>query len=272
MLQDFPVHGGRLRSVFTAQQLTALKDYVVQMQSRGFGLTILQCRSLIFEYAEANQIKHSFDMVSNMAGVDWLTSFREIHGITLRAPEATSISRAMGFNRVEVAKFYTLLEEVRSSQAFAASNIYNVDESGLSTVPTKLLKVLSPCGAKRVAKVVSAERGRTITLVCGISAGGAYVPPFLIFPRVRMRPELLCGCPPGTKGVAQKTGWMTGECFLEYLEHFVLHVKCSQANQVLLLVDNHCSHITLAGINYCRENGIIMIGFPPHIFGPLKTY
>ena len=34
----------------------------------------------------------------------------------------------------------------------------------------------------------------------------------------------------------------------------------SQANKALLLVDNHCSHVTLAGINYCRENGIIMIG------------
>ena len=156
----------------------------------------------------------------------------------------------MGFSKEEVDKFHGILEEVRSTQAFAPSHIYNVDESGLSTVPTRLPKVLSPCGAKRVAKVVSAERGRTITLVCGINAGGAYVPPFLISPRVRMRPELLCGCPPGTKGVAQKIGWMTGECFLEYLEHFVLHVRCSQANKVLLLadkvlllVDNHCSSI-----------------------------
>ena len=55
------------------------------------------------------------------------------------------------------------------------------------------------------------------------------------------------------------TGWTTGECFLEYLEDFVVHVKFSQANKVLLLVKNHCSHI-IAGINYCRENGIIMIG------------
>ena len=158
LLHDFAVHDGRFRSVFTAQQLTALKGYIVEMQSRGFGLTILQCRSLVFDYAEANHIKHSFDIVSKMAGVDWLTSFRETHGITLRAPEATSISRAMGFNKEDVGKFYGILEEVRSTQAFAPSHISNVDESRLSTVPTRLPKVLSPCGAKRVAKGVSAER------------------------------------------------------------------------------------------------------------------
>ena len=39
-----------------------------------------------------------------------------------------------------------------------------------------------------------------------------------------------------------------------------MHLEFSQAIKVLLLVDNHCSHITIEGINYCRENGIIMIG------------
>ena len=67
------------------------------------------------------------------------------------------------------------------------------------------------------------------------------------------------------------TGWMTGECFLEYLESFVVHVKFSRSNKVLLLVDNHCSHI-IAGINYCRENGIIMIGFPPQTTHRLQQW
>ena len=122
------MHGGRFRRVFTAQQLTALKGYVTDMENRGFGLTTLQCRRLVFEYAEANGINHNFGTVSKMAGNGWLASFRETHGISLRAPEATSTSRAMGFNRVEVGKLYNLLEEGISSHAFAASNIYSVDE------------------------------------------------------------------------------------------------------------------------------------------------
>lgn len=52
---------------------------------------------------------------------------------------------------------------------------------------------------------------------------------------------------------------------------------------MLLIVDNHASHISLAAVNLCRENGVVMIGLPPHtthrlqpldvsFFGPLKTY
>ena len=44
----------------------------------------------------------------------------------VRPREATSISRAMGFNRVEVGKVDIILEEVRSSPAFGRS-IWNTD-------------------------------------------------------------------------------------------------------------------------------------------------
>ena len=60
--------------------------------------------------------------------------------------------------------------------------IYNVDETGVPTVPTKLPKVLSAKGAKRVAKVVSSERGKTVTLVCSMNAVGNFIPPELSFP------------------------------------------------------------------------------------------
>ena len=86
-----------------------------------------------------------------------------------------------------------------------------------------------------------------------------------------MKDELMDNLPLSSIAVPHESGWMQShicvswfECFLEYLESFVVHVKFSRSNKVLLLVDNHCSHVTLAGINYCRENGIVMIGFLPH--------
>lgn len=50
---------------------------------------------------------------------------------------------------------------------------------------------------------------------------------------------------------------------------------------MLLLLDNHISHITLASFEYCRVNGVIILSFPPHtshklqplnltVYGPLK--
>ena len=42
--------------------------------------------------------------------------------------------------------------------------------------------------------------------------------------------------------------------------------KTSQSfeDPVLLLMDNHESHCTLDAINYCCENGMVVLTFPPH--------
>ncbi|KAJ8881479.1 hypothetical protein PR048_017960, partial [Dryococelus australis] len=72
-----------------------------------------------------------------------------------------------------------------------------IDESGLSTVPNRLPKAISPTGTKRVSKIVSAERGRNVTIICYINATGYYLPPFLVYARTRMLPELVERAPPG---------------------------------------------------------------------------
>ncbi|ERL94881.1 hypothetical protein D910_12154, partial [Dendroctonus ponderosae] len=130
--------------------------------------------------------------------------------------EATSVARlrvqfglndsSVQFNQVSVEKMFTILRVVKEKCNFSADRIYNADESGLSTVPTKLPKMLTPKGQRLVSKIVSAERGRTTTLVCAINAVGFYVPPFFVFARQRMKLELLNGCPPGSHATAQSSG------------------------------------------------------------------
>lgn len=243
----------------------------------------MQCRKFVYEFAETNGIAHPFNKETKMAGEDWLSKFMKDFNFTMRTPEATSIGRMMGFNKPAVDNFFRMYREVRLSNGFSPQKIYNADESGLSTVPNKQPKVISPKGTRRVAKVASAERGRNITVVCSMSATGVYVPPFLIFPRKRMKPELLDGLPPGAVGQSNESGWMNSEMFVVYLQHFVNHVKPSKGEPVLLLVDNHSSHISLQAVNFCRDNGIVMVGLPPHtshrlqpldvsFFGPLKAF
>lgn len=158
-----------------------------------------------------------------------------------------------------------------------------MDESGISTVPCKLPKVLSSIGSRRVSKLVSGERGKNITVVCGVSSAGVYVPPFILFPRIRMKDELARGTPPGTVCVCNETGWMTTDTFILYLTHFSKYVRPNIEYPILLSLDNHASHVSLKAIEFCRLNYIIMLGFPPHttnwlqnldvaIFGALKTY
>jgi len=76
---------------------------------------------------------------------------------------------------------------------------------------------------------------------------------------------------------------MTQDLFPHYLEHFHKHTYASTDDPVLLILDNHSSHLSIAAIEYCRQNGVIMLTLPPHsshmiqpldvtFFGPFKTY
>lgn len=63
---------------------------------------------------------------------------------------------------------------------------------------------------------------------------------------------------------------------------FIKHVKPSNEDRVLLVLDNHSSHLHIETLNLAKEAGI-MLSFPPHcshklqpldvsVFGPLKKY
>ena len=122
-------------------------------EARLFGMTLIDIRRLVFQYCEANKIKHSFNQAHKMAGEDWAAGFLKRHrNLSVRKPEAVSIFRAAGFNREKVSRFYDALEAVMfkdNVQIIPATNIYNVDESGY-TVCHKPKKIVGKRGKKLV--------------------------------------------------------------------------------------------------------------------------
>ncbi|CAH2016563.1 unnamed protein product [Acanthoscelides obtectus] len=93
---------------------------------------------------------------------------------------------------------------------------------------------------------------------------------------------MLSGAPPGSAGAANQSGWMKKEHFLHWCQHFVKHTGCSKERPVLLLLDNHDSHLSIDSLDYLKENGVTVLSFPPHcshklqpldrsVYGPLKN-
>jgi len=94
-----------------------------------------------------------------MAGADWFAGFLKRNPkITVRSPESTSIARATSFNRHNVESFFTKLAEVVDRHKLQAGDIWNMDETGVTTVQ-KPSKVVAHKGIKHVGAVTSAERG-----------------------------------------------------------------------------------------------------------------
>ena len=115
---------GRYRPVFNRQQESDLEEYLLFMENRLFGLTFTDFRQLSFQFAVRNNVEHPFNLELKMAGIDYVYGFMKRHpNLSLRSPEATSAARAAGFNRVEVADFFGLLDTLREPQFPSKSDL-----------------------------------------------------------------------------------------------------------------------------------------------------
>jgi len=113
--------------------LQTLQNYITDIDKRSFGLTKLQCQRLVYDFAEENGIHHPFNKQTKLAGDYWMHNFMFKYNFSVRKPEATSIGRFMPFNKINVGVFFDKLKEIKLEKNFNASQIFNVDEYGISS-------------------------------------------------------------------------------------------------------------------------------------------
>ena len=60
---------------------------------------------------------------------------------------------------------------------------------------------------------------------------------------------------PGTVRRAHVSGWMTTDGFYLFVIHFIKSTKCSNEQPVLLILDNHETHLSIKTIDLAKEKG-----------------
>ncbi|KAL0861644.1 hypothetical protein ABMA27_009138 [Loxostege sticticalis] len=148
-----------VNAIFSREQEATLKAYISECSLMFYGLTAKETRQLAYQLAIANNLKVPSSWLSTqMAGVDWLKSFRNRQSdICLRKPEACSLARATAF-------FNNLKEVFQRYSGFGdETRIYNLDETSTTT-----------------------WRKRRLTTCCIVSATGHALPPAMVFPRKKI--------------------------------------------------------------------------------------
>lgn len=270
------------KAVFPSEMEKDLANHIKLLADMFHGLSIQKCRTLAYQFSLHNKLNIPDSWAKNgKAGTDWWLAFRDRQRLAVRTPEATSFARSSAFNRPVVNQFYDNLAAVMDANRFQPEDIFNCDETGCTTVQ-RPKQVVTELGRKQVGSITSAERGELVTVVYTVSASGNVIPPLFIFPRVNYKDHFIRGAPPGSVGRATRSGWINEDIFLEYLLHIIKNTRCSPDHKILLIMDNHESHISLKVIDTAKANGIVLLTIPPHtshrlqpldrsVYGPFKA-
>ena len=249
-------------TVLTEDEESQLASYLVKMADMGFGLSRDDVMLTAFRIAEKSGRTHPF--VKGSAGRSWFDGFKLRHpNLTLRSAQSLSHSRATSANDEIMRDYFAKLASVcaRHNILSKPMQIYNMDETGISIVH-KPSRVIAEYGRRNVWAVISAEKGKTHTVLACASAAGYSLPPFMIYPRKKMTARLREGSFPGTVFHCSDSGWVTGELFVKWFEFLVRTIPPQRP--VLLILDGHASHVSINVIELARANSIHMLCLPAH--------
>ncbi|GAB0097645.1 HTH CenpB-type DNA-binding domain [Sergentomyia squamirostris] len=258
------------RQIFTKNEEDTLSEYLIKASALSFGLTLTQLRELAYEYAkelrkqfpenwEAIYDEYGVMQTPGRAGKDWCYGFIKRN----KRPEFTSLAQAIKFDEVHIEKFFCNFHEVMERHNFPPERIWNIDELGLNTV-LGCPRMVAKKGTKHVGQSTSNECGAQITFMGFVCASGRSIPPVYLFPRKNASDAFMDGSPEGSIGIFNDTGHRDKDSFLENLKHLKNHAEPTKDNPILLLLDYNGSHCHIQCIEFCRENGIVMVSFPPY--------
>lgn len=108
------------KQIFSKEEEIMLANYFIQASKLHYGLTRKAALKLTYNFPKTNNIKYppNWDN-SESATKDWLRGFYiRNKNISLRKPEATSLSRSTSFNKTNVDQFYQNLKKILEEKKF----------------------------------------------------------------------------------------------------------------------------------------------------------
>ncbi len=236
-----------------------------------------------------------FDIVSRMLtqkGVDrektvtrgWWTRFiaRHYEVLSLRTPSTLSLARASASSTAAMDNYFDILEHTLKETGLCdyPGLIYNMDESGFPLNP-KPIKTVNCRGSKNPYCVSSGSKSQVSIAAC-VSAAGQSLPPYIIWRRKTLSPDLTIGELPGTEYGLSDKGWMNSVLFHSWFRKIFLRYAPA-SRPLMLLLDGHSSHYCTDTIKLATENEVILFTLPPNtthlsqpldkgVFGPFKAH
>ena len=267
--------------MFSDEEGMALVNYMKYMGNHGFPMTRSMVRKFVLSLVKADNRVTLFNLEKGPSD-DWFKKF------LIRHPELSekqSETQDRGRNRMSnsnvMEQHFKLLEETLDELGIKdkPGQIFNCDETGWSGKEKSKQKVFGVKGQHCYQQSVLGT-GHITAHLC-ISANGTVLPSFLIFEKSLPHTTYKEGVPGNWRFAYSESGYMDTELFINWFKD-VFIPNCGTSRPVLLVMDNHDSHISMEMIRTAQENNITLFGLPAHtthllqpldvhINGPLKA-
>ena len=141
------------------------------------------------------------------------------------------------------------------------SAIFNCDATGFSGKETYRGKVIVRRGTKHPYQQSVRFTGHT-TVHVAASADGKVIPPLIISEKCLPR-NILEDIPASWNICATKSGYITTDLFHVWFRDVFL-AECGVERPLLLIMDNHISHLSPDIFSLAQENNVELFCLPPH--------
>ncbi|WAR19054.1 POGZ-like protein, partial [Mya arenaria] len=211
----------------------------------------------------------------------WVQRFLTRHTIlSERLAENMDSARIAMSTQEVIDQFYDLLSNVLQENGLLnkAERIFNCDEIGWMGKEKNAVKVLGPKQGHVFRKKMSGS-GHITAQICA-SADGRIFPTLMIFPG-SIPHRTIEGVPESWLFTSSESGYINTNIFHQWLMQIFIP-NCGKDRPVLLLMDNHDSHVSISTLDAAIANGVILVSLPGHtthllqplevkVFGPLKA-
>lgn len=262
----------------TKSEEAMLVQWIFYISDRGFPATkefLLDSVQLLVK-----NLKRETPFVDGRPGRHWYEAFLKRHPeLTRRVAQNLSKARN-SITEAHIRRWFTevatFFKEENLCEVFNdPSRIYNCDETALYLSP-KENKVLVRKGEKAVYTFISNDEKECITTLIMCNGEGFLPPPMILYKYKRIPSNIAKNVPKEWGLGYTDNGWMTGASFYEYITNifFPWLTKSNVKLPVILFLDGHSSHMTLALSEFCSKNQIILISLvanATHILQPLDV-
>nr|XP_033334385.1 uncharacterized protein LOC117225161 [Megalopta genalis] len=263
-------------TVLSEEEEDRLVKWIFHCGDQGFPITkehLLQSVQLLLV-----ELKRQNPFTNGVPGRHWYEGFLRRHNkIATKLSENVTLNRAK-VSETSMKQWFNEIKQYLESKGLLnidSSRIFNCDETGLSLNP-KTSAVLVKRGTKYVYKIDGNSEEETVTVLVTANAAGQLATPLILFSGHKVPPEVQQLLPSGLSAGVSNNGWMTAKNFYDYVTN-VLYPWLLHNNivfPIILYIDAHSPHVTLALSEFCHKNGIELMALkanPMHILQPLDV-